>query len=55
MDLTIVFSGTCLQEFKDLIPGIESILVLGQKNSLGWVIDWDQLLFSCSLSSNHKR
>ena len=55
MDFAIAIIGTCLQEFKDLIPGIESILVLGQRNSLGWVIDWHQLLFSCSLSSNHKR
>ena len=55
MDLTIDVIGTCLQEFKDLIPGIGSILVQGQRNSLGWVIDWHQLLFSCSLSLNHKR
>ena len=55
MDFTVPFIGTCLQEFNDLFPGIGFILELVQRSFLGWVIDWHQWLFSCSLSLNHKR
>ena len=55
MDLTVPFIGTCLQEFNDLFPGIGFILELVQRSVLGWVIDWHQWLFSCSLSLNHTR
>ena len=55
MDFTVPFIGTCLQEFNDLFPGIGFILELVQRSVLGWVIDWHQWLFSCSLSLNHTR